>query len=177
MSFKYKILMVIAPSIFILDQLSKWFIQTYLKIGDFIPVVPGYFDIVHVVNKGAAFGMFASTGEDFRVPFFYIVSLIAVIVIAGIYVKIPPSEKLMPVIFSLILGGIAGNVMDRLRFGRVTDFLSFHVGDKVVDRIIGSYHIYFRLEWPAFNVADSAITVAMILLIWSLLRPYKGEVS
>jgi signal peptidase II len=91
--------------------------------------------------------------------------------------KLDKGEKLIPVVFSLILGGILGNMLDRIRFGEVTDFLSVHIGNKIADFTLLGRHFNFRLEWPAFNVADSAITIAMILLVWSVLRPQKkGEV-
>jgi len=144
-----------------------------MAIGDFIPVIPGYFDIVHVVNKGAAFGMFSGTNASFRTPFFFIVSAVAVVVITVALLKLPSSEKLLALVFSLILGGIAGNILDRIRFGQVTDFLSVHILDKFADFTLFGRHFYFRLEWPSFNIADSAITIAMVLLVWSLFRPTK----
>ncbi len=171
MAFKYKMLAIITPTIFILDQLTKWIIQSTMRVGEFIPVIPGYFDIVHVLNKGAAFGMLASTSDSFRIPFFYGITLLAIVVIVILVVKLPTDERLMAVIFSLILGGIAGNVLDRIRFGEVTDFLSFHILDKAVEWKVFGYDIYYRLEWPAFNVADMAISAAMILLIYSLFKP------
>lgn len=174
MPFRYKVLAIITPAVFLLDLLTKVVIRTYLRIGDYIVVIPGYFDIVHVTNEGAAFGMFADSASTFRVPFFYIVSIIAVIIIVATLVRLPEQERMLAVIFSLILGGIAGNILDRLRFGKVTDFLSFHIRDKVADFYLLGHQFNFKLEWPSFNVADSAITVAMILLIWSLLKPAKA---
>lgn len=151
---KYKILAVVAPLVFILDQVTKWFIRARLGAGQNITIIPGYFDIVHVANKGAAFGLFSGSSSSFRVPFFYLVSFMAVVIIIVMFVKLAADDRLMALIFSLILAGIAGNILDRIRFGEVTDFLSVHLHD---------------LEWPAFNVADSAITVAMILLVWGLI--------
>jgi len=145
-----------------------------MAMGEAFSVIPGYFDIVHIGNKGAAFGMFAGASEAFRDPFFYIVSAIAVIIITITIIKLKESEKMMAVIFSLILGGIFGNLLDRLRFGEVTDFLSVHIGNKIADFTLIGHHFNFKLEWPAFNIADSAITVAMILLVWSLIRPQRG---
>lgn len=160
MSTKYKILFIVTPLIFILDQLSKWVIITNIKIGDGFSVIQNYFDIVHVTNTGAAFGMLAGAASSFRVPFFYLISAIAVIIIAVMLIKLPKDDKLLALVFSLILGGVAGNITDRLRFGAVTDFLSVHIHD---------------LYWPAFNIADSAITVSMFLLIWSLFRAKKSN--
>jgi len=81
----------------------------------------------------------------------------------------------MPITLSLIFGGIIGNLCDRLRFGAVTDFLSIHIRDVVVDFTIWARHIHVSLNWPAFNVADSSITVAMFLLIIMAFRQQKGE--
>jgi signal peptidase II len=171
MAFKYKALLIITPIIFLSDQIVKWIIQTKMAIGDVISVIPGYFDIVHVTNKGAAFGMFAGSSESFRNPFFYIVSIVAVVIIVGVVIRLGSYERLMAVVFSLILGGIFGNILDRIRFGQVTDFLSVHLGNRVADFTLLGHHFNFRLEWPAFNIADSAISVAMILLVWSVIKP------
>jgi len=138
-----------------------------------IPVIPGYFDIVHVTNKGAAFGMFASMGQTFRSYFFFSIAAIAALVIIISIIKMYDKEKMMAVIFSLILGGIAGNILDRIRYGHVTDFLSFHIRDKFADFSLFGHQFYFRLEWPAFNVADSAISIAMILLVYTVLKPAR----
>lgn len=173
MSLKYKILAVIFPVVFLLDQLTKWLVRSRLALGEYIAVIPGYFDIVHVANKGAAFGMFSGAASSFRIPFFYIVSVFAVIIIIVAYARLPAGDKLFAVIFSLILAGIAGNIVDRIFFGQVTDFLSFHIYDNYFDKVVMGYRLAFPLEWPAFNVADSAITAAMILLIISLFRPVK----
>lgn len=159
MSLKYKIAVFIAPTIFLFDQLTKYIIRSSMRIGEHISVIDGYFDIVHVTNKGAAFGMFSRTADAFRIPFFYTVSVVAVVVIVVTFVRMAADDKYLAVVFSLIVGGIAGNIFDRIRFGEVTDFLSVH--------------FRYKLEWPAFNVADSAITVAMILLAWGILRPVK----
>lgn len=175
MQFKYKTLLILTPFILIFDQFTKWLVRLKVEFGYVIPVIPGYFDIVHFSNKGAAFGMFSGSDSAFRVPFFYAVSAIAVIVIVVALIKLPARDRLMAAIFSLILGGIAGNILDRIRFGEVTDFLSVHIQDKFADFVLFGHQFHFRLEWPAFNVADSAITVAMVLLIYSLLRSQKGE--
>jgi signal peptidase II len=129
----------------------------HVEFGSKIAVIPGYFDIVHYSNSGAAFGILSGADAGWRTPFFYIVSVLALVFI-GVYIyKLKPGERAMAFALSLVVGGIFGNSLDRIRFGSVTDFLSAHVGDKVL--------LGIQLEWPAFNVADSAITVAMALLI------------
>lgn len=155
MSFKYKLLLTLTPLIVILDQFTKWLILENLPLHTHIPVIPDFFDIVHVRNTGAAFGFLAESSASFREPFFYVVALIAVVVIAGIFRKLPSHAVYMSWVIALVTGGLVGNLIDRLRFGNVVDFLSFHWRDV--------------WEWPSFNVADSAITIAMVLLIVHML--------
>ncbi len=162
MKFKYKILLIVAPVVFLLDQVTKFAIVKLVPLGEKIDVVTGYFEIVHYKNPGAAFGMLSNAGSAWRMPFFHVISIVALAVIIYYIVKAPVQERLMPLALSLVAGGILGNGLDRVRFGEVTDFLSFHIQDKVIFGL--------RLDWPAFNVADSAITVAMILLIASLFK-------
>lgn len=171
---KYWILAIIVPAIFIIDQLTKWLILTHMEIGERIAVIPGFFDIVHFRNTGAAFGLFSGMSAEVRVPFFYVVAIIAVVVLALMYRAISDREVLMPVALSLVFGGIAGNVLDRIRLNEVVDFLSLHVGNRVFATEALGRRFILPLEWPAFNVADMAITMAMILIVISALRRRKG---
>jgi signal peptidase II len=171
---KYWILVIIVPAVFIIDQLTKWLILTHMEIGERIAVIPGFFDIVHFRNTGAAFGLFSGMSAEVRVPFFYVVAIIAVVVLALMYRAISDREVLMPVALSLVFGGIAGNVLDRIRLNEVVDFLSFHVGNRVFATEALGRRFILPLEWPAFNVADMAITMAMILIVISALRRRKG---
>ncbi len=164
---KYKILMAVTPAVFILDQVTKWLILTRIGLGERITIIPGLFDIVHFRNTGAAFGLFSSLSDDVRAPFFYIAAAIATLVLAFMYRAISDREVMMPVALSLVFGGIAGNVLDRLRFGEVVDFLSFHVDNRVLVGQAFGRHFSLPLEWPAFNVADMAITTAMFLIVIS----------
>jgi len=173
LKFKYKVLFTIAPFVFILDQFTKWLIKLNIVYGGSVSVIPGYFDIVHVTNKGAAFGMFANLDASLRVPFFYAISAIAVLILVIAIKQLGAWDRMLAVVFSLILGGIAGNVLDRVRYGAVTDFLSVHIQDKIADFAIFGHQFYFRLEWPAFNVADSAITIAMVLLVIGIFKPVQ----
>jgi len=164
MQYKYKVLSVIAPLILILDQWTKQIVLTTLALGEKRIFIDGFWDWVHVRNSGAAFGLLAQTPDWLREPFFYSISVVALVVIVWVFVQMKNSERLLPFPFALILGGLLGNGIDRIRFGNVVDFVSWHVGDKVVAGI--------ELVWPAFNVADSAITTAMVLLI---LQMWKGN--
>jgi signal peptidase II len=172
-SFKYKLLAIVSPLVILLDQLTKWLIVSYLPLYNSIPVIPGFFDIVHVRNTGAAFGVFASSDAGFREPFFYIVAVIAITVLVSILRKLTPQDKLMSWVVALVAGGLVGNLIDRLRFGNVVDFLSFHWRDAVADWNFWGHAIHFRWEWPSFNVADSAITIAMLLLVVQMLFSEK----
>ncbi|MBT3181406.1 MAG: signal peptidase II [Deltaproteobacteria bacterium] len=163
---KYKVLMVIAPLVFILDQLTKLAIIKYIPFGERISVIPGFFDIVHFRNTGAAFGMFSEMSDSFRIPFFYAIAVVAVIFLIIYYRSLKGDNLLMPVALSLVFGGIAGNVIDRIRLGSVVDFLSVHIGDETLKFSFLEKAYDISLEWPAFNVADSAITVSMFLFIF-----------
>lgn len=164
---KYWILVIITPAIFIADQITKWLILTQVEIGDRIAIIPGYFDIVHYRNTGAAFGLFSGLSSDVRIPFFYIVAAIATVVLALMYRAISDEEIVMPVALSLVFGGIAGNVLDRIRLHEVVDFLSFHVDNRILAAEAFGRRFSVPLEWPAFNVADMAITAAMFLIVIS----------
>lgn len=169
MKFKHKLLLITTPSIFVLDQLTKLAVLKNIDLGQRVPIIADFFDLVHFRNTGAAFGMFANTADGFRVPFFYGIAVVAIVVMAFFYKALKNDERLLPVAFTFIFGGIAGNIVDRIRLGSVVDFLSFHIGDAAIDFEIFGKNIHILLEWPAFNVADSAITIAMFLLGWSAL--------
>ena len=140
-----------------LDQLSKFAVTRRLIAGDSIELAP-FFNLVLVRNRGAAFSLFSSA-SGWQREFF-----IAIAVIASVWVvyllRRHPRESLFCLALSLILGGAIGNVIDRVLFDAVIDFLDFHVA---------GYH------WPAFNVADSAITCGAALLVWDSLRPGNGR--
>ena len=174
MKIKYRILLITTPLVFVLDQLTKAAITAWLPIGTRIPVIPDFFDIVHFRNSGAAFGIFSGMHDDIRGPFFYGIAVAATILLAFLYRSLHERECLMPLALSLVFGGIAGNILDRIRFGSVVDFLSVHIGDRVMQGELFGRHFLVQLEWPAFNVADSAITVAMILILIAAFRGTHG---
>lgn len=154
----------IAVVVFVLDQLTKWWVMASIPYGGERPVIPGFFDIVHTRNTGAAFGLLAGSDSAFRVPFFYIIAAVAAVVIVLVLWKIAEDRATITAC-ALVMGGIAGNIADRIRVGSVIDFLSFHVRDDVFSRTLFGYHVTLPLSWPAFNVADMAITVAVFLLL------------
>jgi len=144
----------IAFTVALLDQLSKYYIQRAFRPGQVVTIIPHVFNLTFVLNPGAAFGFLAGASANFRNPFFIIVSLLAIVFIVYHRSRYRRMELLPSLGLSLILGGALGNLVDRLRLGMVVDFLDFYYGD---------YH------WPAFNVADSAITVGVALLILELI--------
>src|SRR3989442_506876 len=146
----------LSAAIFALDRITKQIIETRVSVFDTHTIIPGFFDIVHARNRGAAFSMFAESTSPWR-PFFLIgLSLAALVLVAGILRNTSRLDRATAFGLALILGGAMGNVFDRIVSGAVTDFLDFYIGD---------------MHWPAFNVADSAIVIGSGLLLISLLRP------
>lgn len=126
------------------DLVTKWVVQRYMALGDSIPVIPGVFHLTYVMNAGAAFGMLQN-----QRTFFLVVSVVAVAVILYFAWQLRQPWGFLPLALGLQLGGALGNFIDRLRYGQVVDFFDFRV-------------------WPVFNVADSAISVGVGLLILHL---------
>ncbi len=146
----------VAAAVLAVDRLTKWLIETRMGAFDTVRVIPGFFDIVHSTNRGVAFGMFNDSTSPWRTALLTAFSLAAVVLISAMLWKANSMDRLTRWALALVLGGAAGNVYDRIVFGRVTDFLDFYVGDT---------------HWPAFNVADSAIVVGCCLLALDLLKP------
>jgi len=136
----------IALGIVLLDQATKYLARTHISPYEVVPLMP-LLNLVNVRNEGAAFGMFRSFGNSF----FIAISIAAIVFMSWIVVKDKEDYR----IFALLAGGAAGNLIDRLTLGYVVDF---------IDVSIMGYH------WPAFNVADSALSVGMALMAFSLLR-------
>lgn len=148
----------IATAVFALDRLTKWLIETRFSFTDTYKVIPGFFDIVRSENRGVAFGIFNDSSSELRTTALVVLSLAAVLGIGFVLRKAQQMDAASLWALSLILGGAAGNVFDRIVRGRVTDFLELYIRD---------YH------WPTFNVADSAIVIASSLLAIDLLRPKR----
>lgn len=139
------------------DLLTKLWIESALRLGESVPVIPGFFSIVYIKNRGASFGFLSQVEGNWVTYGFTVVAVIAIGVIIHIYRELPPEDMISRVSFVLIGSGAFGNLIDRFRSGAVTDFLLFYVG---------------QWSWPAFNVADSCITVGVIVLGYAILfRP------
>ena len=146
-----------------LDQITKYLVVRELNIGDQIPVVPGFFNIVLTYNRGAAFGLFANMSLNFAWLFFILSSSLVMGVVAYLWWRSPADHDLATVGYSLIFSGAVGNLIDRVRLGEVVDFLDFHLKD---------------FHWPAFNVADSLVCIGAGLLLWYIFKEeYSQDVS
>jgi signal peptidase II len=150
---KYIKLLIFAGVIILLDQLSKAVIIRYLPFNQVLPVLKGFFNIVHIHNPGGAFGLMADLNPTLRSLIFLFISSVAAGLIFYFYKKTPPNYPWLSAAFALIFGGAIGNLIDRIRFGTVVDFLDFYVGN---------------LHWPAFNVADSAISAGIVIFVFHL---------
>lgn len=145
--------LVVAAAVVALDQLSKWFIRAQLDRGDAWEVLP-IFKIVHITNSGAAFGILQDAG-----PLLVITSLMGMAAIFVFLFNPSYAHPLMRLGLAFMLGGAVGNLIDRVYNGKVVDFLKVP-------------------NWPAFNVADSAITIGVLVLLWAMLwEPETGDSS
>jgi signal peptidase II len=149
---KYPWVGAIIGVVLVLDQVTKYAVQRYVRLYEVITVIPGFFNITHVRNRGAAFSILSNLPGVWRSSFFLTVTLVAVAALAVLIKKTP--ERLLAIAFSLIAGGALGNAIDRIRYGEVVDFIQWYVK---------SYY------WPSFNVADSAITIGVGLLAIDML--------
>jgi signal peptidase II len=147
-------LLMASGSLIVLDQISKMVILRWIPMFEIVPVIPGFFNITHIHNPGGAFGFMAGQGPEIRSFLFLTMSSLAAVIIFYFYLRTPAGYPWLSTALLLIFGGAVGNMIDRFRFGEVVDFLDFYAG---------GYH------WPAFNVADSGITVGMAILVYHLL--------
>jgi signal peptidase II len=134
--------------VIVLDQASKAWVMARFALGESLPVTP-FFNLVFVFNPGASFSFLADAGGWQR--WFFIALALAISIWLVGMLRRHAGERLMPAALAMVLGGALGNVIDRVRFGAVVDFLDFHA--------VGAH-------FPAFNVADSAITIGVALLLW-----------
>ncbi len=138
------ILILVSCSMVLIDQITKLYVRKSLNVGESIPVIDNMFYITHVRNRGAAFGLMP---DQHLILFF--MTLFIVIIILLFYFLRRPKEVSIQLALGLVLGGAVGNILDRLFVGAVVDFLDFRI-------------------WPVFNIADSAIVIGTIILLWSI---------
>jgi len=151
---KYSLLAGVAGLIVIADQVTKALILKSMPLYQSVSVIPGLFNITHIQNPGGAFGVLANQSSNLRTIVFLLISSLAVGLIFWFYKNTPKTHPWLATAFAMIFGGAIGNLIDRIRFGKVVDFLDFYIGD---------------LHWPAFNVADSAISIGITIFIFHLL--------
>jgi signal peptidase II len=147
---KYPLVLAVAAGVLLLDQLTKWYIRHSFSLYESMTLIDSVFYITHVRNAGGAFGFLNQADRAWRLPFFLVVSCIAVGVLLAFVRRVQPGQRWLLLALGAILGGALGNLVDRMASGEVTDFLDFH------------WHGYY---WPAFNLADSCITVGMVILL------------
>ena len=157
---KYGVFAITVFVIILVDQLTKYWIDTTMMLHESITVLNGFFSITYVRNPGAAFGFLAGASPAFRYTFFIAVNIIAIALIVSYIRKATREESRLILALSFIMAGAFGNLMDRVRFGEVVDFLDFYIGS---------------VHWPAFNVADSSITVGAFFLILELWKRGKDS--
>jgi signal peptidase II len=151
---KYIRLFTVAGLVVILDQITKAIVLKNLPLYSSVSVIPGFFSLTHIHNTGVAFGFMSSQGSSWHNTVLLLITAATIGILFLFYRNVPESHSLLATGFILIFGGAVGNLVDRIRFGKVIDFLDFY---------IGNWH------WPAFNIADSAITVGMAIILAHLL--------
>jgi signal peptidase II len=148
--------LLVALLVLALDQWTKWLVEVHLPQLGSVAVIPGFLNFTHVRNTGVAFGLFAAHGGDVHALALSLVGALALAVVLIYFWRTPARDRLLLVALALVLGGAIGNLTDRVAGGAVTDF---------IDVYVGTYH------WHTFNVADSAITIGLMLMAWDALRP------
>ena len=146
--------LLIALLVVFLDRATKWAVAKSIPMHDTRQIIPGIFRLTHVENRGAAFGLFADSPSQWKIAVLVLFSIVALVIVTALLWRNSHSMNTTGVGLALILGGALGNLWDRLVNGRVVDFLLFYIG---------------QYQWPAFNVADSAIVVGAGLLVIEIL--------
>ncbi len=154
--------LAIVAAVVTFDQLTKLWILNSFSLYESLEIIPGFFSLTYLTNKGAAFGFLARQTGAWRHYLFLILGAVALVVIVIAWTRMRHAHRLYSISLPLIGGGALGNLIDRVRHGSVVDFL---------DVYIGVYH------WPAFNVADSAITIGVVLFFVANILEEKGRLK
>jgi signal peptidase II len=157
---RYALSLLIAGIVFTLDQISKSLVRELLPLNHSIVVVEGFLNLVHIQNPGMIFGIFSQS--TYKYYLLIIVSLAAITFLFFLLRSLKEKSLFLTIALSLTLGGAIGNLVDRIVLGKVVDFVDVHWS---------TYH------WPAFNVADSAISVGMVILVIQVLRDENNSPS
>jgi signal peptidase II len=148
--------LLVSLAVIVLDQWTKWLVEVHLPHHSSQPVIPGFFNLTHVRNTGVAFGLFASDGGGSGNWLLTLLGLGALVAVGLYFWYTPSRDRVLLAALALVVGGAIGNLIDRVSSGAVTDFL---------DVFVGLHH------WPSFNVADSAISVGIVLMAIDSFRP------
>jgi len=142
----------------VLDQVSKVWVMLTLPLGGQKPIIPGCLNLVHIHNKGAAFGLLSGWSAEFAWLFFVATAGLVLVVLGYLLWRLPDDRRLAALGYSLVLTGALSNLIDRVRLGEVVDFIDVYWG---------------RYHWPAFNVADSLVCLGAGILVWVIIREEK----
>jgi signal peptidase II len=142
--------------VWIVDHLTKWVVRSNLDLGEGLTVIPGMLRLCYVQNTGVAFGLFHQVQSVWKPYVLASMAVVAVVVIVVYSLRVPPDRSLLQAALAITMGGILGNFVDRLVHGYVIDFIELHLQD--------------AFQWPTFNVADTAITVGIVLLLVDTVR-------
>jgi signal peptidase II len=153
---------LIAAAVVVLDQLTKRAVQRAIGLHESRPVIDGLLSLTQGRNPGIAFGVLSEGGLPFQAVALTVLGLVAVVVLSIYAFKVPATQRLRLTALALVVGGAIGNLVDRIRYGSVVDFI----------------HVYWGPhQWPDFNVADSAITTAVVLLILEAFVSHPQEAA
>jgi signal peptidase II len=144
-------LALVTGAVILTDQVTKQLIMATLSLHESVVVIDNFFNITHVLNPGGAFGFLADQPQAVRKIVFLVLSSMVAVFICWFYSRVARTHIFLSYGLALIFGGAAGNLIDRFRYGHVVDFLDVYIG---------------AAHWPAFNVADSAISIGMAILIY-----------
>jgi signal peptidase II len=152
---KHWVILLVTPLAILIDQLSKFYVHAHLRLFDEHALIPDYFNIVYVQNRGLAFGLFQQRIGSFSTWIFLGITVVAMGIIVHLFFSTDKKAVVLPLALSLVMSGALGNLIDRMHWGFVVDFMQ----------------MYFKGHyWPTFNVADIAITAGIILLILDSFR-------
>jgi signal peptidase II len=155
---KFAVLFPLLAVGLLLDQATKLLVMRELPLSGQVALIPGWLNLVHVRNKGAAFGLLSGWSAQFAWMFFVATTALVLVILGYLLWRLPADQRLATLGYSLILTGALGNLIDRVRLGEVVDFIDVY---------------WNRFHWPAFNVADSLICIGAGVLVWVILKEEK----
>ncbi|MGM0417548.1 MAG: signal peptidase II [Thermodesulfobacteriota bacterium] len=153
MNSRIKFALIVLISV-LLDQLTKYIVVANIPLYTSVKIIPGLFDLTYLHNPGGAFGLLADQSENIRIFVFIVMASAAAGLVLWFYKTTPENFKWLRTAYAIIFAGAAGNLIDRIRLGYVVDFLDFYIKD---------------MHWPAFNIADSLITIGMGIIVYHVI--------